>query len=633
MSDAANLAPLGRTLELFGKKRTLIGGVVVLAFWLLAIFAGKVPQTLDRLSVDLATRWIGELRAPHPSLLVVGIDDQTLESVPERWPWSRGTLARLLEKIVQGNPRLVVMDILLRHPEAADEGKGDRALAEVIRASGRVGLVTAVQSSRSELGTEMTIFRNAEVFSREAAFEGFAQVRVDEDGLVRRFTPADPRMPEESCALQAARKIASTVGDLPAPGSASDEYLLAFARRGGGIPFIRASDLLSGDVSPELLRYRVVVLGATAKTLQDQWATPCGIFSGPMLLATAVDSLVSGRALIFPRGSLRCLLALLSGMAFGLWFGGAQGVGALCRSAMAAGLTLVFGTMLMTAGLGFLVPLGWLATGWWAVSLTTFLLSSFVTFLDIRIAKAEAAAAGVVQQRLFPEQAWTDPLGFHCRGKCLPCEESGGDYFDFFPLPDGALLFLIADVAGHGIPAAMVTVMAKTTVHLMIQAGETSPNQILERLNLVIYQLAAGEKLITAVVGRLSPKSGEILLAPAGHVAPVLVKQDGTLKELALPSLPIGLRKTRKPREMQLELAPGDRLLLYSDGIPEALDWANIPMGYDLWYSHLSRVLPGFGTQTPLESLLEPVRNHARGKPFSDDVTLLLLQREMVSSG
>jgi phosphoserine phosphatase RsbU/P len=207
------------------------------------------------------------------------------------------------------------------------------------------------------------------------------------------------------------------------------------------------------------------------------------------------------------------------------------------------------------------------------VGLLSIVLIIFVRFLRIQHdrerAQSELAAARNVQELMIPQEKVATP-GYELDSVYTPATEVGGDFFFVEPGPDGGLLVVIGDVAGHGLKAAMNVSML---IGALRRIPERRPSKILEALNGVVE---GNESLTTCQVMWFGPK-GELAIASAGHLPPYLNSQ-----EVALPGgLPLGALPGNLYDEVQLYLHPGDRLLLMSDGVVEARKATGELFGFD----------------------------------------------------
>ncbi|MBF0500062.1 MAG: SpoIIE family protein phosphatase [Candidatus Riflebacteria bacterium] len=616
-----------RLVFAFGKSRTRFLLCLILAIWGMFVFVPSSTEWLERYFIDLFQKVRMSLTTVNPRFAIVGIDTATLQAIPFRWPWPRSELARVIGGIAAGKPRLIILDILLQHPDAGAGEAGDRALCDLFRQLGNIALVSVIDETMTPDGVQARHFRNAPIFRQSAAFEGFVQTIIDDDQMTRSFAYADERLGVESCALHAARFI---FPDLPAPPINPSNVSIgqpAFARRDGSIPIYSAIRLLNEEIPAAVVQDKIVILGVTADILHDFHRTAAGVIPGAELLAVTMDTFIAGRLTHRSEAiPLRFALAI---------FGGLCGFLTM-RSGDRRGLAISLGTLalLLTGGLvsiiwtGIHPPLAPFFLSWLLFSSSMFIAMDTLSALELRLARAEALAAGKIQTSLFPRGNWKSAEGYECRGMCQPCESAGGDYFDILPQKDGSLVFLVVDVSGHGFSASMITVMAKTIVALLNRNGLIEIENLIQTWNAILDGLMKKRMLMTAVVGRIIPSDGSGQLISAAHPPAVIVDSKGVVREMKSPCKPLGLKEASRAVIQNFTLNPGDSLMFYTDGIVEAVDWQEQQYGYERWLEHLSRVIPSFSTNDNLPDLLSDVKSFSSGHPFTDDITLLLLQRK-----
>jgi sigma-B regulation protein RsbU (phosphoserine phosphatase) len=230
--------------------------------------------------------------------------------------------------------------------------------------------------------------------------------------------------------------------------------------------------------------------------------------------------------------------------------------------------------------------------------------------------RSEREEARRIQTSLFPK---TTPLTerFHIQGLCVPAGEVGGDWYDYFRLPDGRIAVVLADVSGKGMPAALL--MSSTRGILRASASFISkPSEALVRLNQMLVEDLPPEKFITMIFGILDPKARTFTYSNAGHPWPIYT--NGHTRFLTEASgLPLGVTEYQFTDHV-VELAPGSRLLFYSDGIGEASNRSHEEYG--------SRRLMEFAASPELsvDSLLADASAFSGTSSFADDATIVLIQ-------
>jgi hypothetical protein len=200
----------------------------------------------------------------------------------------------------------------------------------------------------------------------------------------------------------------------------------------------------------------------------------------------------------------------------------------------------------------------------------------------------------------------------------------GGDYHDFLPLPDGRLGIVVGDASGHGISAGLLMAIAGASLKSALDLDPT-PASVLEFLNRALYRTADRRAFMTACFGVLDPRACRFDFACAGHPFPLLVGADGAVRELGgAGSLPLGIRSAIEIRSCAVALAAGDRLLLTTDGLVEALDAEQRAFGFE----GLAAAAAGAGSaQVVHDRVLAAFDRHLAGQPLSDDLTLVVVER------
>jgi serine phosphatase RsbU (regulator of sigma subunit) len=206
-----------------------------------------------------------------------------------------------------------------------------------------------------------------------------------------------------------------------------------------------------------------------------------------------------------------------------------------------------------------------------------------------------------------------------------PAAEVGGDYFDIFTPTDELMIVATGDVAGHGLPAGLLMASLKSTVAALIHEGYSGAD-LIARVNSLIAGNRQGRTLVTLAVLEFDLEAGAVRLANAGHPPPLLIGPDGAVDELMAGSLPIGSHLSR-PSSLERPLPPGSRVLLYSDGLVEAVSEDGEPYGYE----RLRELVTATGARSGLEimeSIRQSLSEHVGEVPLADDLTLLVIERK-----
>lgn len=226
-----------------------------------------------------------------------------------------------------------------------------------------------------------------------------------------------------------------------------------------------------------------------------------------------------------------------------------------------------------------------------------------------------------IQQALLPRDFREFPH-LAVSGINTPCLSVGGDYFDVFPLSDNRTAFLIADVSGKGLGAALLTTMLQGALSGMTMG--TDPAQLFNHVNKFLCNHSEVGRYATMFFGILDDQ-GNLEFINAGHPSPFLIRKGVAEEAFTEGCYPVGLVPEAEYTTVAVKLEPGDTLVLFSDGVTEAMD----PDEQLFGSPRLQEVLTGL-MDTPLEEIqknvLESVENFARGAPQTDDVTLLLVR-------
>jgi len=229
--------------------------------------------------------------------------------------------------------------------------------------------------------------------------------------------------------------------------------------------------------------------------------------------------------------------------------------------------------------------------------------------------------ARTIQQGLLPRDFSEFPH-LAVNGYNLPCLSVGGDYFDVFPISEGRTAFLIADVSGKGLGAALLTTMLQGALSAMTLG--TDPARVFNHVNRFLCSHAEVGRYATMFFGILDD-DGHLEFINAGHPSPFLIRNGVAEEAFTEGSFPVGLVPEAEYTAVCLKLEPGDTLVLFSDGVTEAMDPEDRLFGVP----RLKEVLTGL-PECPLEEIqkcvLESVENFARGAHQADDLTLLVVR-------
>jgi sigma-B regulation protein RsbU (phosphoserine phosphatase) len=208
--------------------------------------------------------------------------------------------------------------------------------------------------------------------------------------------------------------------------------------------------------------------------------------------------------------------------------------------------------------------------------------------------------------------------------------EVGGDYYGFVPLPQGRLAVTLGDVAGKGVPAALLMAKLSSEARFSLLT-ESDPGRAIRSLNDLLVEFTSQmDRFITLLAAVLEPSRHTVTLVNAGHLSPLLFRRAGRTFKEAMPKdvagVPLGIMEGHDYESYTVPLEPGDCLLLYTDGVTDALDVRNRSFSPE----GLHTALAGVEEPTPrnlVERVVKAVQQHAAGRDPHDDITLVCFGR------
>lgn len=215
--------------------------------------------------------------------------------------------------------------------------------------------------------------------------------------------------------------------------------------------------------------------------------------------------------------------------------------------------------------------------------------------------------------------------GLDLWGLCNPALEVGGDLYDFFPSPDGKLFFLIGDVSGKGVGAGMFMAQTRTLMRGVALSGG-SPATILEEVNGLLHPDNDALLFVTLIFGCYDPATGDIEYAQAGHNQPVLCSRAAGVAYEPYGGSPLGPFPSTQCVTFKAHLDHGDCLLLYTDGVTEAMNSAKQLYGEERLLDFARRAQHE-DAKNIVQMLRRDVASFVDGAEQSDDITILALRR------
>jgi serine phosphatase RsbU (regulator of sigma subunit) len=239
--------------------------------------------------------------------------------------------------------------------------------------------------------------------------------------------------------------------------------------------------------------------------------------------------------------------------------------------------------------------------------------------------KAELEVARALQLAILPA-AFPARAGWDGAARMIPATSMGGDFYDFIELPDGRIGLVIADVSGKGVPAAFFMAVARTSLR-DLAPQHADPGACLAHTNELLCAQNPLDLFVTVFYCVFHPRSGVLRYANGGHNPPYLRHADGSVETLdGTGGIALGVMRGVVYADHTTRLLPGDRLLLYTDGVTEAFNSADEAYGVDRLLAEVRA--QGEGAATALvERICRSVTSFAGSAPQSDDITLTVLTR------
>lgn len=213
------------------------------------------------------------------------------------------------------------------------------------------------------------------------------------------------------------------------------------------------------------------------------------------------------------------------------------------------------------------------------LSIAGLVLLLVLELADRVVVRDELEVARELQRELLPRQA-PDVPGYDFAFSYRTANTIGGDYYDFLPLEDGRLVVVMGDASGHGIAAGLLMAIANSALKLGLDA-DPDPVVVAGLVNRALCRTGGRRAFMTLFCGVLEPESGRVRFVCAGHPFPFLRQAGGGITELGTGALPLGIRMEIEHERHEAVIAPGDTLLLHTDGVVETLDGAGESFGFE----------------------------------------------------
>lgn len=633
------------------KGKQLIYSLIAAA--VVTVLAGAgVLQRLDRWMQDALFQRPG---VTSPDILIIGIDEEALTDLGPYQTWDRNVMASALEALAADpdkKPAVTAIDVLYA---GETSGQADLRLAE---AAGELGNV--VTACMAEFGERIT-WENGLVSSydtdavigfeqpyealRRCTVQGHINAMSDVDGVVRHgllyvepeMNGADGHVP--SMSWMAARLFLEQQEGEPQAaddaGASADGrffYIPYTGRPGDFYDGVSLSRLIRGEIPPDYWAGKIVLIGPYATALQDAYFTP--IDKGAQMFGVEIQAnmiqsfLENNTRRELPQLPQLAVLFVLCAAAMMLFMNMS-----VLEASLLAGFLAAMGPVcainLYNAGL-VTHPL-WAPVGVAVVYILAMAVHYMRTARERRALAlekeriaAELSLATRIQLSALPKE-FPKREKFHVYASMTPAKEVGGDFYDFFMMDEDHLGLVIADASGKGVPAALFMMVSSALIR-NAAVGEYSPAKVLTTVNHQLCTRNPEEMFVTVWMGVLEVSTGRLTAANAGHEYPIL-KRPGMSFELFKDrhGLVLGAMDGVRYREYEIQMEPGTKLFVYTDGLSEATNGSTVQFGTDRTIDALRGREDG-SPEELVRAVLDAVETFVADAPQFDDLTMLCVE-------
>ena len=238
----------------------------------------------------------------------------------------------------------------------------------------------------------------------------------------------------------------------------------------------------------------------------------------------------------------------------------------------------------------------------------------------------ELEVASRIQRSILPSE-FPDTSRYQIFGNMEAAQDVGGDFYDVIPLDRGRVGLVMADVSGKGIPAAMFMMTCRTLMK-GVAIGLLNAGEVLEEVNNLLCEENETTQFVTVLYAVYDPQVGSFTYASGGHDAPLLVRRDGRTRLLPLTEgIALGVQPDFKYQQRKVTLDPGDRVVLYTDGITEAQTEEGTLLGVEGLTDALLGTSGGEPAEVTIRRVFAATREYMGDSPQFDDITCLAIHR------
>ena len=676
----SNTIHVGRLLRCLALSAVVIVLVLILASTDLVLLAEKHLE-------DVWYRIHSETRT-EDRIVIIEIDDETLEYYFPEIPLPRGQIALLLDELARpvADAKTVVLDLYFEGPDKSDPGD-DTLLAYIISLH-RDRVVCALylpdvefrRVERSAIqnnllqkfsyqlqGIESPVADEARlplsIFLSSADYYGHIDVFQDETNVPRElplFIRSDGAM-IGALAIEAVRNYLDndrssvtfdghslSLAEHRIPLDESGTMKIRYFKHTAGYTRYSMLDLLEqfkeGEVTPTMFRDKIVLVGISSKTYfpKEFCYDPFGRERPNVYLhADIISSILSDSYMSPADRSVLPLLSVIIGLAFCLIH---MLNARLPRLAISLSLILcivVADFVLFQLG----VALG--AVPLLLISLPMSVYTYFVSFREqvdiIKVKERETLTlrekekslvelekeiqvARAIQEQLLPESVPSLP-GFDIYGINIPAKGVSGDFFDFISLSEDSLAIIVADVSGKGISASLLMAASQAVLRsesLKLDTSRSNIANILEAANNLIFSITGTSRFVTLFYSVLDVKGNSFSYVNAGHNRPICIGSNGAVSYLEAGGIVLGVIPDARYESHSVGLQKGEKVVIYSDGVIEATDTAGEHYGEERLVE-LLRNNRTLPSRHLTERIVDDVIEFTGGADQSDDITLVVL--------
>ena len=623
-----------------------------------ALIGAGILRRVDRWAQDWMFQKPG---ATSTDIVILGIDEEALEELGPYQTWDRNVMASALEALAADpdkKPAVTAIDVLYagRTSEQADSrfAAAAKKLGNVITASmAEFGEQVIWEDGHAKLINTSAVVSYMQPYEelRACTEQGHINAMSDTDGVMRHgvlyVEPGELAQEGDSrvysMSYLAARKYmqqGDTSAEEPEDSTGADIaadadqlfYIPYTGRPGDFFDGVSIAQVIRGEVPADYWAGRIVLIGPYAAALQDAYFTPIEKgeqMYGVEIQANIIQSFLENNVKKeIPETPQIAALFVLCAAALALFLHQPVLPASLSAGFLSA-LYLVSTVNLYKAG--FVTHPLWGAVGVAAVYILAMAAHYVSTVRERQALALEKERIGAELELANRIQASALPREFPARkefggyASMTPAKMVGGDFYDFFMIDEGHLGLVIADVSGKGVPAALFMMVSSALIR-QTAAGQYSPAKILQTVNHQICARNPEEMFVTVWLGVLEIATGKLTAANAGHEYP-MIKRAGERFEMLKDrhGLVVGAMDGVRYRDYEIQLEPGAKLFVYTDGVSEAVN----------------KDLEQFGTGRILESLRsseegspeeilgaveQAVKAFAGNTPQFDDLTMMCVE-------